>query len=90
MIEASYSEARQKFKVFLDRAAEDGETILVKRRNGGDVAMIAADELSSILETAHLLRSPANAKRLNAALKRARAGKGRSMTARQLRLAVGL
>ena len=85
MIEASYSQARQHFKVFLDRAADDGETIVVKRRNGGDVAMIAADELSSILETAHLLRSPANAKRLNLALRRAQAGKGRPMTRPQLR-----
>ena len=90
MIEASYSQARQNFKVFLDRAAEDGETIVVKRRNGGDVAMIAADELSSILETAHLLRSPANAKRLSAALKRARAGTGRKLTLRQLRSVAGL
>ncbi len=90
MIEASYSQARQNFKVFLDRAADDGETIVVKRRNGGDVAMIAADELSSILETAHLLRSPANAKRLNLALRRARAGKGRRLTRPQLRSAAGL
>ena len=89
MIEASYSEARQKFKAFLDRA-DDGETIVVKRRNGGDVAMIAAAELSSILETAHLLRSPANAKRLGAALKRARSGRGRRLSPNQLRSTVGL
>ena len=85
MIEASYSQARQNFKVFLDRAAEGGETILVKRRNGADVAMIAACELSSILETAHLLRSPRNAKRLRSALKSARAGRGRTMTLGRLR-----
>jgi antitoxin YefM len=90
MIEASYSQARQNFKVFLDRAADDGETILVKRRNGATVAMIAADELSSILETAHLLRSPANARRLGSALKRARAGRGRRMTLPQLRSSSGL
>jgi antitoxin YefM len=90
MIEASYSEARENFKALLDRAAEDGETILVKRRNGADVAMIAADELSSILETAHLLRSPANARRLATALKRARAGKGRTMTLARLRSTSGL
>ncbi len=90
MIEASYSEARQNFKVYLDRASEQGETIVVKRRNGGDVAMIAADELSSILETAHLLRSPKNARRLAAALKRARAGKGRRLNPSQLRSAAGL
>lgn len=90
MIHASYSEARQKFKAFLDSAADDGETIVVRRRNGGDVAMIAADELSSILETAHLLRSHANAGRLGAALRRARAGKGQRLTPKALRAAVGL
>ena len=90
MIEASYSQARQNFKVYLDRASEHGETIVVKRRNGGDVAMIAADELSSILETAHLLRSPKNARRLAEALKRARAGKGRRLNPIQLRSAAGL
>ena len=90
MIEASYSQARQNFKVYLDRASENGETIVVKRRNGGDVAMIAADELSSLLETAHLLRSPKNARRLSAALKRARTGKGRRLNPSQLRSAAGL
>ena len=76
MIEASYSEARQNFKVFLDRAAEDGVTVLIKRRNGADVAMIAADELSSILETAHLLRSPANARRLMDSIDSLKRGQG--------------
>ena len=90
MIEASYSQARQNFKVYLDRASENGETIVVKRRNGGDVAMIAADELSSLLETAHLLRSPKNARRLSAALNRARTGKGRRLNPSQLRSAAGL
>ena len=90
MIEASYSEARHNFKAYLDRASDHGETIVVKRRNGGDVAMIAADELSSILETAHLLRSPKNARRLTVALKRARAGKGRRLNPSQLRSAAGL
>ena len=84
------AKSQNDFVTEVDRAAEDGETIVVKRRNGGDVAMIAADELSSILETAHLLRSPANAKRLSAALRRARSGKGKRLTTRQLRAVAGL
>jgi antitoxin YefM len=90
VIEASYSEARQNLKVYLDRASEGGETVLIKRRNGADVAMIAADELSSILETAHLLRSPANAKRLSSALRRARKGLGSRLTLQKLRSATDL
>ena len=71
-IETTYSQAREQLKALMDRAVEDREVIVVRRRTGGDVAMIAADELASIVETAHLLRSEKNAKRLLAALSRAR------------------
>jgi antitoxin YefM len=71
-IETTYSQARESLKSLMDRAVQDREVVLVRRRNGGDVALVAADELSSLLETAHLLRSPANAERLLTALARAR------------------
>lgn len=71
-IETTYSQAREQLKSLMDRAVEDREVIVVRRRSGGDVAMIAADELESLVETAHLLRSPPNAERLLAALARAR------------------
>ncbi len=74
-IETTYSQAREQFKHLLDRAADDREVVIVRRRSGGDVAMIAADELSGLLETAHLLRSPANAERLLTTLARARSAK---------------
>ncbi|TAN46525.1 MAG: type II toxin-antitoxin system Phd/YefM family antitoxin, partial [Methylococcaceae bacterium] len=44
-IETTYSQAREQFKSLLDRAVDDHEVILVRRRSGRDVAMIAADEL---------------------------------------------
>ncbi len=72
-IETSYSHARDHLKSLMDRAVDDREVIVVKRRTGGDVAMIAADELASLIETAHLLRAPKNAERLLKALARARA-----------------
>jgi antitoxin YefM len=71
-IETTYSQAREQLKSLMDRAVDDREVILVRRRTGGDVAMIAADELESLVETAHLLRSKKNAQRLLAALSRAR------------------
>lgn len=73
-IETTYSQAREQLKTLMDRAVEDREVIVVRRRSGGDVAMIAADELESLMETAHLLRSAKNAERLLAALGRARSG----------------
>lgn len=71
-IETTYSQAREQLKTLMDRAVDDREVILVRRRAGGDVAMIAADELESLVETAHLLRSSKNAARLLTALNRAR------------------
>jgi antitoxin YefM len=71
-IETTYTQARDQLKTLMDRAVDDREVILVRRRSGDAVAMIAADELQSLLETAHLLRSPKNAERLLTALARAR------------------
>jgi antitoxin YefM len=67
--ESSYSDARQNLASLLDRAVNDRETIIITRRNGARVALIAADELESYQETAYLLRSPANARRLLEALR---------------------
>lgn len=72
MIETTYSQARERLKALMDRVVQEREVVLVRRRSGGDVALIAADELQSLLETAHLLRSPKNAQRLLTALERAR------------------
>ncbi len=68
-VETSYSEARAHLASLLDRAVDDRETIIITRRNGARVALIAADELESFEETAYLLRSPENARRLLDALR---------------------
>jgi antitoxin YefM len=67
----TYSDARAHFATLYDRAVDDREIIYIKRRGKEDLALIAASELDSLLETAHLLRSPANARRLFSALQRA-------------------
>ena len=69
-IETTYTQAREGLKGLMDRAVRDREVVMVRRRKGGDVALVAADELEGLLETAHLLRSPANAERLLRALNR--------------------
>lgn len=73
MITTTYTNVRTNLAEFLDTVVENRETILIQRRGHEDVVMISADELSSLLETAHLLRSPKNAARLLNALERARA-----------------
>jgi antitoxin YefM len=89
-IETTYTLARANLAKLLDEVAENRETVVIRRRGKEDVAMVAAAELSSLAETAHLLRSPRNAERLLAALARARAGKGAAKTVEQLRRELGL
>ncbi len=72
-MDVTYSQARQSFKSLMDHAVQDRDIVMVRRRQGGDVALIAADELENLLETAHLLRSPRNAERLLQALNRSQA-----------------
>lgn len=64
----SYTQARDNFVKVLEQVEQGDSIVVVQRRGHADVAMIAADELSSLLEQLYLLKSPANAKRLFAAL----------------------
>lgn len=89
-IKTSYSNARAKFASLLDEVGLNHEVVIVNRRGKDDVAMIAASELSGLIETAHLLRSPKNAKRLLAALQQARAGEGVPSSLEQLKQDVGM
>ncbi len=84
-IETTYSQAREQLKALMDRAVDDREVIVVRRRSGGAVAMIAADELEGLMETAHLLRSAKNAERLLTALNRARTASLKPTTLAQLK-----
>jgi antitoxin YefM len=89
-IETTYTQARAGFATLLDRVAEDHEVVMIARRGKARVAMVNADELSSLLETAHLLRSPRNANRLLSALRRALRRPGRRQTVASLRRELGL
>lgn len=74
----------------MDRIVNDREVVIVRRKGDQRIAMISADELSGLLETAHLLRSPRNAERLLSALKRAKQGKGKPESLDKLRKEMGL
>ncbi len=90
-IETTYTSLRENLADFLNRVTDDREVVIVKRRSGQrDVAIIAADELSSLMETAYLLRSPKNAERLLGALRRAKKGEGKVETVEELRKSLGL
>ena len=88
--QTTYSKARASLATLCNRAVSDREVILIQRRGREDVALIAASELSSLMETAHLLRSPANAERLLTALARAQSQMTAPQTTDELRAEVGL
>ena len=65
-ISASYTNHLQAQTDFLKvlEQVEQGDTVIIQRPNHADVAMISANELSTLLEEVYLLKSPANNKRL--------------------------
>ena len=66
----TYSELRQSLKSYLDGVCNDHLPLLVKRGRGEDVVIMSKDDYSALEETAYLLRSPENAKRLMEAISR--------------------
>lgn len=67
----TYTTARATLAALCDEVASTREPVIIRRRNAEDVALVSASELESLLETAHLLRSPKNAERLLSAISRA-------------------
>jgi antitoxin YefM len=58
-----YTKARANLAGSAIQVAENREIVSINRRGNEDAALVAGDELSSLIETAHLLRSPRNAQR---------------------------
>ena len=84
-MKATYSETRARFAELWDRVCEDRETLIVQRRGAEDIAILPASELAGLEETAHLLRSPANSRRLLSALDASLRGEGESVEIDKLR-----
>ncbi len=88
-IQTTYTHAHANLETLLNQATEKRETIIIKRPDAEDVALIAANELSGLIETIHLLRSPKNAERLLATLNHALTRVGKAQTVEELRREVG-
>jgi len=88
-IQTTYTQARANLAALWDEATQNREVIVIERRGAEPVALISADELEGLLETAYLLRSPQNADRLLKALARARQKEGSPQTIEELKKAVG-
>ena len=89
-IQTTYSEVRAKLASFMNLTTIDNEIVIIKRRGKEPVALIAESELRGLEETAHLLRSPKNAQRLQLALHKARAGREKPLSIDALSKRLGI
>jgi antitoxin YefM len=89
-IQTTYTQARAGLAELLDQVTHNREVVVIQRRGEEEVAMIAASELESLMETAYLLRSPTNAERLLTALGRALKNEVQPLTVQELRREVGI
>ena len=89
-VKTSYSHARENLATLWDQVEDSREAAVIQRRGHEDMALILADELSTLRETAYLLRSPENAVRLLSALTRARRERTKAIDLRALRRALGV
>ena len=64
----NYSEARKNLATIMDNVCDSSDVIVVTRRKSRPVVIMSLDEYNSIQETGYLLRSPANAERLQASI----------------------
>ena len=88
--ETTYTGARKNLAALMDQVTDTHEPVLIRRRGKEPVALIAAEDLSSWMETNYLLRSPNNARRLKEAMDRADTNEGRALRVDDLRARLGL
>jgi antitoxin YefM len=81
----TYTHARNHLTATMDKAIADHEPVIITRQSGDAVVMMSLEDFRSWEETAYLLNSPANARKLMKSLGEAQRGKTRSKTAAQLR-----
>jgi len=70
----TFSEARNSFKSVIDQVIDDADFTVIARRDAPDAVVMALETFNGLMETAHLLRSPANAAHLARSLEQFRKG----------------
>lgn len=71
----NFSEARNNLKSVIDQVVDDADVAVITRRDADDAVVMSLDHFNSLMETVHLLGSPANAAHLSKSIKQYRAGK---------------
>jgi len=71
----SFSEARNSLKTALDRVMDDADYTIITRRDADDAVVMSLEFFNSLMETVHLLKSPANAAHLERSIAQFKQGK---------------
>lgn len=71
----SFSDARSRLKAILDQVVSDSDYTIITRRDAEDAVVMSLDQFNGLMETVHLLKSPANAAHLSKSIKQYRSGK---------------
>jgi antitoxin YefM len=71
----NFSDARNRLKSVLDQVVEDSDYTVISRRDAEDAVVMSLDSFNGLMETVHLLRSPANAAHLTKSITQYRSGK---------------
>ena len=74
----SYTESRARYAEVLDSVTDDREEVVITRAGHEPVVIVSLADYESLRETAYLMRSPANARRLLDAMERLEAGRGQA------------
>ncbi|MEN9519298.1 MAG: hypothetical protein RLZZ381_1886 [Cyanobacteriota bacterium] len=70
----TFTDARNKLKTVLDRVVDDADYTVITRRDADDAVVMSLEYFNSLLETVHLLKSPANAAHLERSISQYRQG----------------
>ena len=73
----TYTAAREKLAATMDQVCEDRAPVIITRKRDQAVVMLSLEDYNALEETAYLMRSPANARRLLASMQELESGKGR-------------
>lgn len=72
----TYSAARRELAMTMKNVCEDHDPVIITRKNSQSVIMISLEDYEAMQETAYLMQSPENSRRLTDAIKELESGQG--------------
>jgi antitoxin YefM len=74
----NFSDARNQLKQVIDQVVEDADITVIARRDAQDAVVMSLDTFNSLMETLHLMKSPANVRRLEKSITQFRKGQAKA------------